>query len=66
MEEKLLSQQLQDKLNGELKLWDELVQEFRQWNREWKKFDAGIINTMPIDSIGLMEKLDKIYNISKK
>ena len=60
------SEKVRYKLENELKVWDELVQEFRQWNREWDRFDARITHVRPLDSIKFMEKLDKKYNISKK
>ena len=65
MEEKPDIQKLIDRLNGELKLWDEVSEKFRDWNREWNRFglDGGKI---PISIIELMEELNSEYNLSKK
>lgn len=65
MEEKPDVQKLIDRLNGELKLWDEVSEKFRGWNRDCNRFDWGS-GKPPISIIELMEELNSEYNLSKK
>ena len=65
MEEKSDAQKLIDKLDGELKLWDEVSEKFRDWNRGLNKFDWGS-GKRPTSIIEFMERLNSEYNLSKK
>ena len=41
----------------------EILNHFREWNRDWERYDKGVSKERPVDANSFANNIAEIYNI---